>query len=436
MQRCTSLLRTGGVALAARARTTVAAKSVPVRCFASGPFAEFKWTDPLNLESQLTEEERMVRDAAHSYAQSKLMPRITQANRDGHFDKAIMREMGELGLLGATIKDYGCPGVSSASYGLIAKEVERVDSAYRSAMSVQSSLVMTPIYEFGSEELKQRWLPALASGEVIGCFGLTEPNHGSDPSGMETRARKQKDGSWILNGTKSWITNAPIADVFVVWAKNDEGEINGFVLEKGFPGLSAPLIEGKLSLKASYTGQIVMEDVPVPAANQLKVKGLKGPFTCLNSARFGISWGAIGAAEFCLAAARQYTLDRKQFGNPLASNQLVQFKMAEMLTEIALAQQAVLQVARLKDAGQVHPDMISLVKRNSCVKALNIARVARDMLGGNGIVDEYHVMRHAINLETVNTYEGTADIHALILGRAITGIQSFQHEVPKRGKKE
>jgi len=343
--------------------------------------------------------------------------------------------MGELGLLGATINGYGCPGVSSASYGLIAKEVERVDSAYRSAMSVQSSLVMTPIYEFGSEALKEKWLPALASGEKIGCFGLTEPNHGSDPSGMETRARKQKDGSFLLSGTKSWITNAPIADVFVVWAKNDEGEINGFVLEKGFPGLSAPLIEGKLSLKASYTGQIVMEDVPVPAANQLKVKGLKGPFTCLNSARFGISWGALGAAEFCLATARQYTLDRKQFGNPLASNQLVQMKLADMMTEITLAEHAVLQVARLKDEGKVHPDMISLVKRNSCVKSLHAARLARDMLGGNGIVDEYHVMRHAINLETVNTYEGTADIHALILGRAITGIQAFQHAAPGTNQK-
>jgi len=390
-------------------------------------FSHFDWQDPLKIDALLTDEEKMVRDSARSYAQTSLMPRITEANRSATFDRNIMKEMGELGLLGATIKDYGCPGVSSASYGLIAKEVERVDSAYRSAMSVQSSLVMLPIYEFGSKELKDKFLPALATGEKVGCFGLTEPNHGSDPAGMETRAKKQKDGSWILNGTKSWITNAPIADVFVVWAKNDEGKINGFVLEKDFPGLSAPVIEGKLSLRASTTGQVVMEDVPVPPGNRLNVEGLKGPFTCLNSARFGISWGALGAGEACLHQARQYTLDRKQFGNPLASNQLIQFKLAEILTDLTLAEHAVLRVARMKDEGTWHPDMVSMVKRNSCLKAMDAARKCRDMLGGNGIVDEYHVIRHMINLETVNTYEGTADIHALILGRAITGIQSFQH---------
>lgn len=403
------------------------APSMPIRTFATAEKVKFNWTDPLNLDSKLTDEEKLVRDTAHSYAQSQLLPRITEANRKENFDPKIMREMGELGLLGATIQGYGCPGVSSVAYGLIAKEVERVDSAYRSAMSVQSSLVMFPIWSYATEKVKEKFLPKLATGELIGCFGLTEPNHGSDPAGMETRAKKQKDGTYLLNGTKTWITNSPIADVFVVWGKDDNGDITGYVLEKGMKGLSAPKIEGKLSLRASITGQIVMEDVIVPAENKLNVKGLKGPFSCLNSARFGISWGALGAAEACLTYARQYTLDRKQFGNPLASNQLIQFKMADMITEIALASQAVLQVGRLKDEGLCPPEMISLVKRNSCVKSLNIARNARDMLGGNGIVDEYHIIRHMINLETVNTYEGTADIHALILGRAITGIQSFSH---------
>jgi len=357
------------------------------------------------------------------------------ANREEKFDKSIMKEMGEIGLLGATIKGYGCPGVSSVAYGLVAREVERVDSGYRSAMSVQSSLVMFPIDAYANDEIKDKFLPKLALGEIIGAFGLTEPNHGSDPSGMETRARKDGD-HFILNGTKSWITNSPVADVFVVWAKDSvTKEIGGYVLERGMKGLSTPTINGKFSLRASVTGQIVMEDVRVPKVNKLNVTGMKGPFSCLNSARFGISWGALGAAEFCLATARQYTLDRRQFGSPLAANQLIQFKMADMLTEIALATQAVLRVGRLKDEGLVHPDMISLVKRNSCVKSLEIARKARDMLGGNGIVDEYHVIRHVMNLETVNTYEGTADIHALILGRAITGIPSFvprPENVPKK----
>jgi len=417
---------------------------IPVvrRSFASA--SEYNWRDPLGLESQLTEEERIIRDAASSYCQSALMPRITQAYREEHFDPKIMQEMGEMGLLGATIKGYGCPGVSSAAYGLVAREVERVDSSYRSAMSVQSSLVMLPIFTFGSgflillnccslhdvflvlEKMKSRYLPELASGKLIGCFGLTEPNHGSDPAGMESRARKDGD-NYILNGTKTWISNAPVADVFVVWCKDtsDNNSISGFLLEKGMKGLSAPAIHGKYSLRASITGQIVMEDVVVPAENKLNVRGMKGPFTCLNSARFGIAWGALGAAEFCMETARQYTLDRKQFGNPLASNQLIQFKLADMNTEITLALQAVLQASRLKDEDRLHTTAISLLKRNSCQKALNIARQARDMLGGNGIVDEYHVIRHVLNLESVNTYEGTADIHALILGRDITGIQAF-----------
>jgi len=380
----------------------------------------------LNLESQLTEEERIIRDAAKSYCQSALMPRITKAYREEHFDPKIMQEMGAMGLLGSTIKGYGCPGVSSAAYGLVAREVERVDSSYRSAMSVQSSLVMLPIYAFGSEKMKNRYLPELASGKLIGCFGLTEPNHGSDPAGMESRARKDGD-KYVLNGTKTWISNAPVADVFVVWCKDtsDGNSISGFLLEKGMKGLSAPPIHGKYSLRASITGQIVMEDVVVPAENKLNVRGMKGPFTCLNSARFGIAWGALGAAEFCMEAARQYTLDRKQFGNPLAANQLIQFKLADMNTEITLALHAVLQASRLKDEDRLHTTAISLLKRNSCQKALHIARQARDMLGGNGIVDEYHVIRHVLNLESVNTYEGTADIHALILGRDITGIQAF-----------
>jgi glutaryl-CoA dehydrogenase len=402
--------------------------SLSLRPFSSSSDkVNFNWKDPLNLECRLTEDEKMIRDTAHAYAQSQLMPRVLQANREEKFDPKIMKEMGELGLLGATIQGFGCPGVSSVAYGLIAREVERVDSGYRSAMSVQSSLVMYPIYEFGSQELKDKYLPKLATGELIGCFGLTEPNAGSDPAGMQTRAKKNKDGDYVISGSKTWITNSPIADLAVVWAKDDEGQVAGFVVERAFKGFSTPTIKGKLSLRASVTGQIVLEECVVPKANRLNVKGLRGPFSCLNSARFGISWGSLGAAEFCMAFAREYTLDRKQFGNPLASNQLVQFKLADMATEIALATQAVLQVGRLKDEGHVTPEMISMVKRNSCVKSLDIARKARDMLGGNGIVDEFHVIRHMVNLETVNTYEGTADIHALILGRAITGIQSFQH---------
>lgn len=356
------------------------------------------------------------------------MPRILMANRNETFDTSIMKEMGELGLLGATIEGYGCSGVSTAAYGLIAREVERVDSGYRSAMSVQSSLVMFPIFSYASDAVKDKWLPQLAAGDKIGCFGLTEPNAGSDPGGMQTTAKR--DGTdFILNGNKTWITNAPVADVFVVWGKDEAGDVRGFVLEKEMPGLSTTEIKGKFSLRSSITGMISMEDVRVPAENMLDVKGLKGPFSCLNSARLGIAWGALGAAEFCFHKAREYTLDRKQFGNPLASNQLVQFKMADMATEISLALQSCLQVSRLKDEGLLEKTgtQISMIKRNSCVKSLEIARKARDMLGGNGIVDEYHIIRHLMNLETVNTYEGTADIHALILGRAITGIQSFQH---------
>ena len=393
-------------------------------------FSDFKWEDPLDLASQLTEEENIIRDSARAYCQDQLMPRVLEANRNETFDREIMTEMGSLGLLGPTIEGYGCSGVGYVAYGLIANEVERVDSSYRSAMSVQSSLVMHPINAFGSEEQKERYLPRLATGEIIGCFGLTEPNHGSDPSGMETRAKQEggEGSDYILNGSKNWITNSPIADVFVVWAKDESagGRIRGFILDKEMPGLSAPKIEGKFSLRASTTGSIFMEDVRVPAANVLPgISGLGGPFSCLNNARYGISWGALGAAEFCLAAARQYTLDRKQFGAPLAANQIMQKKMADMLTEIALGYQASLRVGRLKEEGKVAPDMISIVKRNNCGKALDIARQARDMLGGNGISDEYHIIRHVMNLEAVNTYEGTHDIHALILGRAITGIQSF-----------
>jgi len=393
----------------------------------------FAWQDPLNLESLLTDEEKLIRDTAKSYAEQHLAPRVIKAYNDETFDVKIMKELGELGLLGPTIDGYGCSGVSSVAYGLIAKEVERIDSGYRSAMSVQSSLVMFPIHAYGSEEMKEKYLPKLATGDFIGCFGLTEPNHGSDPSGMECKAVKQSDGTYILNGTKTWISNAPVADVFVVWVKDSSqnNDIVGFVLEKDMKGLSAPKIGGKLSLRASITGQIVMEDVQVSAKQKLNVKGMKGPFSCLTNARFGISWGTLGSAEFCMSAARQYTLDRKQFGNPLASNQLIQFKLAEMCTNIATAQFAALQVGRLKDKHELAPEMVSMIKRNSCLVALNVARQARDMLGGNGIVDEYHVMRHLCNLETVNTYEGTADIHALILGRAITGIQSFEHAAPK-----
>ena len=385
----------------------------------------FDWQDPFLLNEQLTEEERLVRDTARNYAQDKLMPRIIEANRHEKTDPEIFREMGELGLLGSTIDGYGCAGLGYVSYGLAAREVERVDSGYRSMMSVQSSLVMYPIYAFGSEEQKQTYLPALARGEKIGCFGLTEPDHGSDPGSMVTRARKV-DGGYVLNGAKMWITNAPIADIFVVWAKTEDGLIRGFVLEKGMKGLSAPKIEGKFSLRASITGEIVMDDVLVPESALLPgVTGLKGPFSCLNNARFGIAWGALGAAEFCWHAARQYTLDRKQFGRPLAATQLVQKKLADMQTEIAIGLQACLAVGRLKDEDRAAPEMISLIKRNSCGKALDIARVARDMHGGNGISDEFHVIRHVMNLEAVNTYEGTHDIHALILGRAQTGIQAF-----------
>lgn len=367
-----------------------------------------------------------MQESSKAYANESLLPRVTKASREESFDTAIFQEMGSLGLLGPTINGYGCAGVGYVSYGLIANAIESADSGYRSAMSVQSSLVMHPIYSFGSDEQKNKYLPELAKGKLIGCFGLTEPNHGSDPGGMETRARKQKDGSYILNGSKNWITNAPLADVFVIWAKDDDGEIRGFILEKGMAGLSAPTIHGKCSLRASATGMIFMEDVKVPATAILpKVKGLKGPFSCLNSARFGISWGALGAAHSCYSIARQYTLDRKQFGAPLAANQLIQKKLADMLVEIALGLQGCLRVGRLIESGSYSPDMISIVKRNSCGKAIDIARQSRDMLGGNGISDEYHVIRHMMNLEAVNTYEGTHDVHALIIGRAITGISSF-----------
>ncbi|KAF9537828.1 hypothetical protein EC957_007584 [Mortierella hygrophila] len=393
----------------------------------SKAFVKYDWTDPLNLNSLLTEDEIAVRDVARDYCQDKLMPRVTMANRHEKFDREILSEMGELGLLGSTIEGYGCAGVSSVAYGLTAREVERVDSGYRSAMSVQSSLVMHPIYAYGTEEQKQKWLPRLAKGEIVGCFGLTEPNHGSDPGSMETVAKKV-NGHYVLSGSKTWITNSPIADVFVVWAKDlsDGAKIKGFVLEKGMKGLSAPKIEGKFSLRASITGMIMMDDVEVPAENLLpNVHGLKGPFGCLNNARFGIAWGALGAAEFCLAQARDYTLNRTQFGVPLARFQLMQKKMADANTEIALGLQACLQVGRLKDEGKIAPEMISMIKRNSCGKALDIARTTRDMLGGNGISDEYHIIRHVMNLEAVNTYEGTHDVHALILGRAITGLASF-----------
>jgi len=387
--------------------------------------AAFAWEDPLLLESLLTEEERLVRDTAHAFCQERLMPRVLTANREERFDREILSEMGELGLLGCTIDGYDCAGLSHVAYGLIAREVERVDSGYRSAMSVQSSLVMHPIWAYGSDEQKAKYLPKLAKGELVGCFGLTEPDAGSDPGSMKTRAKKV-DGGWLLSGSKMWITNSPIADVCVVWAKDDAGEIRGFLLERGMKGLSTPAIHGKFSLRASITGEIVMDEVLVPDANLLPgVKGLKGPFGCLNKARFGIAWGALGAAEFCWHAARQYTLDRQQFGRPLAANQLIQLKLADMQTEIALGLQACLQVGRLMDEGRAAPEMISLIKRNNTGKALAIARVARDMHGGNGISDEFHVIRHMMNLEAVNTYEGTHDVHALILGRAQTGIAAF-----------
>ncbi|MDC7691945.1 acyl-CoA dehydrogenase [Vogesella indigofera] len=387
--------------------------------------APFQWDDALLLNDQLTDEERMVRDSAYAYCQERLLPRVLTANREERFDREIMSEMGELGLLGCTIDTHGCAGLSHVAYGLVAREVERVDSGYRSAMSVQSSLVMHPIWAYGTDAQKDKYLPKLATGEWVGCFGLTEPDAGSDPAGMKTRARKV-DGGYVLNGSKMWITNSPIADVFVVWAKDDDGEIRGFVLEKGMKGLSAPKIEGKFSLRASITGEIVMDNVAVGEDALLPhVKGLKGPFGCLNKARYGIAWGAMGAAEFCWHGARQYTLDRKQFNRPLAATQLVQLKLANMQTEISLALQAALRVGRLMDEGRAAPEMISLIKRNNCGKALDIARVARDMHGGNGISDEFHIIRHVMNLEAVNTYEGTHDVHALILGRAQTGIQAF-----------
>ena len=385
----------------------------------------FDWSDPLLLEEQLTDEERLIQDSTREYAQDKLMTRVLMANREERFDREIMNEMGELGLLGATLpQKYGCAAVSHVAYGLIAREVERVDSGYRSAMSVQSSLVMHPIFAYGTEAQRERWLPGLASGELIGCFGLTEPDHGSDPGSMRTRAEKA-DGGYLLTGSKTWITNSPIADVGVVWAKLD-GEIRGFLVEKGMKGLSFPKILGKMSLRASITGEIVMDRVFVPEENLFpEVRGLGGPFGCLNKARFGIAWGSLGAAEFCWQAARQYTLDREQFGRPLAANQLIQVKLVDMQTEITLGLQACLRAGRLMDEGRLAPENISLLKRNNCGKALAIARVARDMHGGNGVSDEYHVIRHCMNLESVNTYEGTHDIHALILGRAQTGIAAF-----------
>ncbi|MBN3847216.1 acyl-CoA dehydrogenase [Paraburkholderia sp. Ac-20342] len=391
--------------------------------------AQFHWEDPLLLDQQLTEDERMVRDAAAAYSQDKLLPRVLEAFRHEKTDVEIFREMGELGLLGPTIPEqYGGPGLNYVAYGLIAREVERVDSGYRSMMSVQSSLVMVPIYEFGSDAQKEKYLPKLARGEWIGCFGLTEPNHGSDPGSMVTRAKKV-DGGYSLSGSKMWITNSPIADVFVVWAKleeNGKDSIRGFILEKGWKGLSAPAIHGKVGLRASITGEIVLDEVFVPEENIMPgVSGLRGPFTCLNSARYGIAWGALGAAEACWHTARQYVLDRKQFGRPLAANQLIQKKLADMQTEITLGLQGVLRLGRMKDEGTAAVEITSIMKRNSCGKALDIARLARDMLGGNGISDEFGIARHLVNLEVVNTYEGTHDVHALILGRAQTGIQAF-----------
>jgi len=388
-------------------------------------FTPFQWDDALRLDGQLSEDERAIRDAAREYCQEKLFPRVLQGFRNETFDRTIMNEMGEMGFLGATLEGYGCAGVNYVSYGLISREVERVDSGYRSAFSVQSSLVMFPIYAFGSEEQRQKFLPKLRSGEFVGCFGLTEPDAGSDPASMRTRA-KAVDGGFVLNGSKTWITNSPLADVMVVWAKDDAGDIRGYILERGMQGLTTPKIEGKFSLRASTTGMIMMQDVFVPAENQLPgVKGLRGPFSCLNNARYGIAWGSLGAAEFCWHAARTYTLERKMFGKPLAATQLIQKKLADMQTEITLGLQGVLRLGRLMDEHQAAPEMISLLKRNNCGKSLDIARMARDMHGGNGIVDEYHVIRHVMNLETVNTYEGTHDVHALILGRAQTGLNAF-----------
>lgn len=393
---------------------------------ASPSKVSFSWNDPLLLEASLSGDERMIMESARSYCTERLMPRILEANRTETFDRAIMKELGELGFLGPMLpEEYGCAGVNAVAYGLIAREVERVDSGYRSAMSVQSSLVMHPIHEYGSEAQRRKFLPRLATGELVGCFGLTEPDVGSDPAGMKTRA-KAVSGGYSLSGSKMWITNSPIADIFIVWAKTEDSIIRGFILERGMKGLSSPKIEGKFSLRASITGEIVMDEVFVPQDNLLpNVQGLKGPFGCLNSARFGIAWGVLGAAEFCWHAARQYVLERKQFGRPLAANQLIQKKLADMQTEITLGLVACLHAARLKDNGQLAPEAVSLLKRNSCGKALEIARVARDMHGGNGIADEFHIIRHVMNLEAANTYEGTHDIHALILGRAQTGIQAF-----------
>ncbi|XP_051631936.1 glutaryl-CoA dehydrogenase, mitochondrial isoform X1 [Manacus candei] len=393
----------------------------------------FDWQDPLGLEGLLSPEERLLRDSTRKYCQERLLPRVLRANRDQVFDREIVNELGALGVLGPTIQGYGCAGTTSVGYGLVTRELERVDSSYRSVLSVQSSLVMFPLWAYGTPEQKERFLPPLARGELLGCFGLTEPNHGSDPGSMETRARHNPGGgSYTLRGTKTWITNSPVADLCVVWARCEEdGRVRGFLVERGTPGLSTPGIEGKFSLRASPTGLIVLDDVEVPQGNLLpKAVGLAGPFGCLTQARYGIAWGALGAAESCLETARQYVLDRKQFGGPLARNQLVQRKLADMVTEIALGLHACLRLGRLKDQGRASPEMVSMLKRNSCGKALAIARDARDMLGANGVCDEFHVIRHLLNLEAVNTYEGTHDIHALILGRAITGIQAF---APPRG---
>jgi glutaryl-CoA dehydrogenase len=397
----------------------------PIAPRTKGKFQAFAWDDALRLDDQLTEDERAIRDAAHEYCQEKLQPRVLMAFRNESYDRSIMTEMGELGFLGATLDSHGCADASYVAYGLIAREVERVDSGYRSAFSVQSSLVMYPIWAFGSDAQKDKYLPKLRTGEWVGCFGLTEPDAGSDPASMRTRA-KTVDGGFLLNGSKTWISNSPIADVLLVWAKDDAGEIRGFIIERGAAGLTTPKIEGKFSLRASITGMIMLQDVFVPADAMLpNVKGLRGPFSCLNNARYGIAWGALGAAEFCFHAARQYTLDRQMFGRPLANTQLVQKKLADMLTEISLGLQGVLRLGRLMDEGRAALEMISLAKRNSCGKALEIARASRDMHGGNGIVDEYHVIRHMLNLETVNTYEGAHDVHALILGRGITGLSAF-----------
>jgi len=403
--------------------------SAPQPSAKTGPSAarpRFAWEDPLLLDDQLSDEERMVRDTAHDYAQEKLMPRILEANRNETFDRNVLSEMGELGLLGCTLEEeYGCAGLNHVCYGLVAREVERVDSGYRSMMSVQSSLVMHPIHAYGTEEQRRKYLPRLAKAEIIGAFGLTEPDHGSDAGGMRTRAIKA-DGGYRLKGSKMWITNSPVADILVVWAKTEDDVIRGFILERGMEGLTTPKIEGKFALRASITGEVAMDDVFVPEENLLpNVEGLKGPFGCLNKARYGIAWGAMGAAEFCWHAARSYTLDRKQFGRPLAANQLIQKKLADMQTEITLGLQSCLRLGRLMDEGRAAPEMVSLMKRNNCGKALDIARMSRDMHGGNGVADEYHVIRHVMNLEAVNTYEGTHDIHALILGRAQTGIQAF-----------